>query len=141
MSGYPGSQHRPTTVWYLRASNDEENWVNVGMSDYTAWHNDAGGTYPFRNVQQVTDPGFYRYYQFYGVGYDNKYLLIMNAGLWTPQKMNFHKWKICKSQTKTNQIVNVSSYHPMTKWKTNHVIYWITNMINWGNVKYSCLCS
>ena len=127
VSGYM-SKHKPKSVYYLRASNDAETWTNVGMSDTATWTTDENGTYPFRHVQQVTSPGFYRYYQFYASGFDNGYLLIMNAGLWTPQKMSYKKWT-------SLQRVNASASNPMSQWNTQHVIHWIATYVNWGNVK------
>eukprot|EP01083_Nonionella_stella_P032697 89472_1 len=135
VSGYPGGKHRPNTVYYLRASHDADSWINVGMSDATSWTNGDGATYPFRHIQHVTDAGFYRYYQFYAVGYDNKHLLIMNAGLWTPQKVCYDQWKVSRNTTST-------AAHPMAQWDTKHVVFWIAHRINWGNKteeKHKCM--
>ena len=122
-------KHRPTTTVSLRASTDTQSWSIIALLDASKWSADALGTYPFRHIESVTDPGFYRFYQIYAVHFDDSYLLLMNVGLWSPQKMSFSKWKSMRD-----------CQHAITLWTTEHVIYWMSHHIKWGQNKEKGEC-
>ena len=77
VQGYPGGSHKPSSTWYLQASQDNKNWTNVWSGAPANWIT-GNGTYPPKKIISVDKPGEYRWYRVYATKWTNGHLLLCN---------------------------------------------------------------
>lgn len=82
VSGYPGGNYKPTSLFYLQASNDDATWTTLWSGDTANWPADTAGTSPPRFTLNIPTPGTYRWYRIFSNDWSNAYLLLCDWAMY-----------------------------------------------------------